>query len=101
MTFLTTRYRLARAPYPRELERLSQLTTQYGIRDVSIDGESLLVEYDASRLHEAEVLGFVRRVGIDVKPEREIPAGAVNYTGEFRDFAWPTSGLSPVNQSQK
>ena len=101
MTFLTTRYRLARNPSPKELERLSHLATHYGIRGVSIAGEDLLVEYDASRLHEAEVLGDVRRMGIDAKPENEIPAGSVNSGREFKDFAWPIAGISPANQSQK
>ena len=101
MTFLTTRYRLTRTLTSKELERLSRFSTEYGIRGVSIEGEELLVEYDASRLHEAEVLGRVRCLGIDVKPEQEIPAGSVDHTGEFKDFAWPTSGLSPVNQNLK
>jgi hypothetical protein len=101
MTFLTTRFRLARTLTAKELERLSHLSTQYGIRGVSIENDELLVEYDASRLHEAEVLAAVRRLGINVEPGQEIPAGAVNHTGEFRDFAWPVTGISPANQSQK
>ena len=101
MTFLTTRYTLARTLLPKDLERLRGLTTLYGIRGVSIEGETLVIEYDASRLHEAEVLGCVRGAGIAVKPEKKIPLGAIDHTGEFKDFAWPTTGLSPVNSSQK
>jgi hypothetical protein len=101
MTFLITRYPLVRSLTPKDLERLRGLTTHYGIRGVSIEGEALAVEYDASRMHEAEVLGCVRNAGIAVKPEREIPLGAIDHTGEFKDFAWPTTGLSPVNSSQK
>lgn len=101
MTFLTTRYPLARSLSPKDLERLRGLTTHYGIRGVSIEGYALVVEYDASRMHEAEVLGSVRRAGIAVKPEKEIPSGAIDHTGEFTDFAWPTTGLSPANQTQK
>lgn len=101
MTFLTTRYTLARTLLPKDLERLRGLTTHYGILGVSIEDDTLAVEYDASRLHEAEVLGCVRRTGIPVKPEKEIPAGAIDHTGEFKDFAWPTTGLSPANSTQK
>ena len=101
MTFLTTRYKLAHAPSTTDLERLRGLTTHYGIRGVSIEAGTLVVEYDASRMHEAEVLGCVRRAGIAAKPEKDIPSGAIDHTGEFKDFAWPTTGLSPVNANQK
>ncbi len=101
MTFLTARYPRAKSLTPKDLEGLRSLATHYGIRGVSIEGESLVVEYDASRLTEAAVLGCVRRAGINVKPEREIPFGAIDHTGEFKDFAWPTTGISPANQPQK
>ena len=101
MTFLTSRYELARSLSEKDLERLSGLTTHYGIRGVSIEGEKLAVEYDASRLHAAEVLACVRRAGINLKPDKVIPQGAIDHTGEFKDFAWPTAGLSPVNQTLK
>jgi hypothetical protein len=101
MTFLTARYSLASALSIKDIERLRGLTTQYGIRGVSIEGEMLVVEYDASRMHEAEALGCVRRAGVAVKSEKEIPSGAIDHTGEFKDFAWPTTGLSPVNANQK
>ena len=101
MTFLTTRYTLAGNLGTKELERLRGLATQYGIRGVSIEGECLLVEYDASRLTEAAALGCLRRAGINVKPGIEIPFGAVGHSGEFKDFAWPTTGITPANQPQK
>lgn len=101
MTFLTTRYKLTHTLSGADLERLRGLTTHYGIRGVSIEGEELAVEYDASRLHAAEVLACVRRAGIDLKPEKIIPQGAIDHRGEFKDFAWPTAGLSPVNQTLK
>ena len=98
MTFLTTRYHLQRNLTPKDFERLRSLSTIYGIRGISIDAQILWVEYDASRIHEAEVLAQVRRAGIAVEPEKPIPPGGVDYAGEFRDFAWPTEGLSPANQ---
>ena len=101
MTFLITRYSLAGSLTPKDFERLRGLATHYGIRGLSIEGETLAVEYDASRLHAAEVLGCVRRAGIAVKPEKEIPSGALDHTGEFKDFAWPTTGISPANQPPK
>jgi hypothetical protein len=73
----------------------------YGICRFSFKGENLVVEYDASRVHEAEVLAAVRRQGVSVQPEMPIPPGAFDSTGEFKDFAWPTTGVSPVNQQVK
>lgn len=100
MTFLNTRYLLAGPLSPRKLEGLARLSTVYGIRRLSLEGPVLLVEYDASRLHEAEVLAAVRSAGLKVSPEKPIPAGAFDYTGSFKDFAWSTRGLSPANQRQ-
>ena len=97
MTFLTTHYQLRRDLTPKDFERLHGLSTFYGIRGISIEHPYLLVEYDASRIHEAEVLACVRKAGIAVEPEKPIPPGGFDYTGEFRDFAWPTQGLSPAN----
>lgn len=101
MTFLTTRYHLMQPLTSKQLEALRQLSTVYGIRGLSLEGKGLIVDYDASRIHEAEVLAEVRRTGIAVEPRKPIPPGAFDYTGEFKDSAWPTSSLSPVNQSQK
>ena len=101
MTFLTTRYHLKRDLTPKDFERLDSLLTVYGIRGLSIEGQFLVLEYDASRFHEAEVLDEVRRAGIAVAPERPIPPGAFDYSGEFRDFAWPMQGLSPANRKAK
>ncbi len=101
MTFLHTRYRLARPLKSKELERLSRLSSEYGIRGLSIEDQDLLVEYDASRIHEAEVLAAIRKTAIAVEPLRPIPLGGFDYSGEFRDFAWPTQGVTPVNKKQK
>jgi hypothetical protein len=98
MTFLTTRYQLKRDLTPKDFERSHSLSTVYGIRGLSIEGPFLVLEYDASRIHEAEVLAKIRQAGIAVEPEKPISPGSFDYTGEFRDFAWPTLGLSPANQ---
>ncbi|HZP02770.1 MAG TPA: hypothetical protein VFD30_21150 [Terriglobia bacterium] len=101
MTFLTTRYRLARPLGTKDFERLSRLSTVYGIRGLDIQDQELSIEYDASRIHEAEVLAAVRGVGIPAQPQEPIPLGGFDHTGEFRDFAWPTTGVHPVNQKAK
>jgi hypothetical protein len=101
MTFLKTRYKVKRELTTADLEHLSQLSTDYGIRALSFDGQDLVVEYDASRIHEAEVLAKVRGTGVPVEPLQPIPPGGFDHTGEFRDFAWPTQGLSPANQKVK
>ncbi len=101
MTFLATRYHPTKPLAPRQLESLSQLSTVYGIRGLSFEGEDLVVEYDASRIHEAEVLAALRKAGINVTPPKPIPLGGFDYTGQFKDFAWPTRGLSPVNERAK
>jgi hypothetical protein len=98
MTFLDTRYRLARSLTTEELDRLSSLSTLYGIRALDFKGEDLVIEYDASRIHEAEVLAAVRRTGVPAAAEKPIPLGGFDHTGEFKDYAWPTSGVSPVNE---
>ena len=98
MTFLKTRYKLKKELAAADYDRLSRLSTVYGIRGLSFEGQDLIVEYDASRIHEAEVLVHVRHTGVPVEPLQPIPAGAFDHAGEFRDHAWPTQGLSPVNQ---
>ena len=98
MTSLKTKHRLTRSLTPRELERLNQFSTVYGIRGLSLGGPNLTIDYDATRLHEAALLAAVRATGLPVEPLQPIPPGAFGYKGEFRDFAWPTEGLSPANQ---
>ena len=101
MTFLKTRFMVKKELASKDLEHLSRLSTVYGIRGLSFEGQDLIVEYDASRIHEAEVLACVRGTGTAAEPPRPIPPGGFDYTGEFHDFAWPTQGLSPVNQKAK
>jgi hypothetical protein len=98
MTFLNTRYRLTRSLTPEELEKTARLSTVYGVRGIDFAGDDLMIEYDASRIHEAEVLAAVRQAGLPVEPPQPIPIGGFDHTGEFRDFAWPTTGLSPANE---
>ena len=80
---------------------MGRLSTLYGIRGLSVNEQELVLEYDASRMHEAEAIAAIRRAGIAVEPQQPIPSGAFDLRGEFKDFAWPTTGLSPANQPQK
>ena len=98
MTFLKTRFKLHKELSKTDYDRLSRLSTVYGIRGLDFEGRDLIVEYDASRLHEAEVLALVRNTGLPVEPPQPIPEGGFDGTGQFHDYAWPTQGLSPVNQ---
>jgi hypothetical protein len=101
MTFLKTRCAIKRELTPKDYDHLSRLSTVYGIRGLSFEGQDLVIEYDASRIHEAEVLAKVRCTGVPVDPLQPIPMGGFDRTGEFHDFAWPIQGLSPVNQKIK
>jgi hypothetical protein len=101
MTFLNTRYRVDRELTAPDYQNLSRLSTVYGIRGLSFENHNLIVEYDASRIHEAEVLAQVRCTGVPVDPFQPIPEGSFNYSGQFHDFAWPVEGLSPVNEKVK
>jgi hypothetical protein len=92
MTFLNTRYRLAHALTTKDYERLTTLSSLYGIRALDVQGEDLVVEYDASRLHEAEVLAALRRAGIPLIPQKPIPAGGFDCTGQFTVFSRPVRG---------
>jgi hypothetical protein len=98
MTFLETRFHLTRALDERDLNSFGRLSAVYGIRGLAIDGNDLVVDYDASRIHEAEALAAARRFGLPVAPLAPIPSGAFDYAGEFKDFAWPVTGLSPANK---
>ncbi len=101
MTFLKTRFILKKEPADTDMARATRLYTVYGIRDFQVRGQELIIEYDASRIHEAEVLAQVRASGFSVAPLQPIAPGGFDYTGEFRDYVWPTQGLSPVNQKAK
>ncbi len=101
MTFLKTRLKLKRGLTPKDFRVFPLLSTVYGIRGLSLDNQVLVVEYDASRIHEAEVVAHVRSAGIPVEPETPIPPGSFDSTGEFKDFPWPITGLSPANQKAK
>jgi hypothetical protein len=79
----------------KDYERLTTVLTVYGIRALDVQGEDLVVEYDASRLHEAEVLAALRRAGIRLVPQKPVPAGGFDYTGEFQGLFKADRGAEP------
>ena len=52
---------------PRQLRAMYRVREVYGIRRLSLDEirHSILVEYDASRLHPADVRVLLRSAGLD------------------------------------
>ena len=64
MTTVEIRIKLQRTLEVSEVEGLGRLSTVYGIRKMRADGQELLVEFDATRMNEAEVLSLVRGAGL-------------------------------------
>ncbi len=64
MTTVEIRIKLQRTLELSEVEGLGRLSTVYGIRKMRADGQELLVEFDATRMNEAEVLSLVRGAGL-------------------------------------
>ena len=64
MTTVEIRIKLQRTLELSEVEGLGRLSTVYGIRKMRADGQELLVEVDATRMNEAEVLSLVRGAGL-------------------------------------
>lgn len=68
MTKVQIRFRLQKPLDDAMLERLSDTSALYGIQKIKLDPslESLMVEYDASRLRPAEVESALTAAGIPV-----------------------------------
>lgn len=64
MTTVETHLKIGRHLNTEELDRLANLSSVYGIRKISAEGGQLMVEFDATRLSEAEVISLIRGVGI-------------------------------------
>ena len=64
MTAVEIKIKLQRTLELAEVESLSRLSTVYGIRRMRADGQELLIEFDATRMNEAEVLALVRGAGL-------------------------------------
>jgi len=70
MTRVQVRFRLRRPLNDEMLGRLSAAHAIYGIQKVKVaaDLESLMVEYDATRLRPAEVAAALAGAGIPAEP---------------------------------
>lgn len=71
MTTLDVLFRYERHPSEAAMVALGNLSEVYGIRRIQIKEEwqTILVEYDATRLNKAIVEQLLRRTGIDIVEE--------------------------------
>ena len=69
MTAVEVVFRYGMPPGEREMNALGQVSDVYGIRRVQFNeqGQSIRVEYDATRLSEATVENLLRKAGFDVR----------------------------------
>ena len=69
MTQLDVIFRYSTPPGENELRALTYARDVYGIRKIEFDEDqqTVLVEYDASRLNEAAVAAILRRAGMDLR----------------------------------
>ena len=74
MTAVDVYFSYGQTPGDAGLRAVDGMREVYGIRRVTFDEKqrTVRVEYDASRLTEAVVLGLLRRAGIDVR-DRAVP----------------------------
>jgi hypothetical protein len=70
MTKVQIRFHLPKPPDDEALVRLSNATVLYGIQKVKLSDamDSMMVEYDATRLKPAEVEAAIEAFGIPVEP---------------------------------
>ena len=71
MTTVDILYRCIERPTERQALALANARDVYGIRRISFDhpAQTLLVEYDATRLNAATVTQLVRRAGVQIAEE--------------------------------
>ena len=71
MTFLTALFPYEGPLHEREMRALDDVRDVYGIRILSIDEKKqrILVEYDASRLLQGDILFMLRNAGIRVQDD--------------------------------
>lgn len=68
MTRIQKHFRLRQPLDDAALQKLSDASVIYGIQKVKLGDESLMVEYDATRMRPAEVESALARAGIAVEP---------------------------------
>jgi len=68
MTPTDLAYRYGRTPGMAEMRAINTMSEVYGIRKISFDeaGNTVRVEFDASRMNEENVAALLRRAGLDL-----------------------------------
>ena len=74
MTPVDVVFRYGRTPGPLEVQAINTMRAVYGIRRVHFDenDHTIRVEFDASRLTEAEVATLLRYAGVELKEKAEL-----------------------------
>ena len=74
MTLLDVVFRYGTPPGEREMWALNNAWEVYGVRKIKLDENerTIRVEYDATRLTDAEIAGILRRAGIDLREKIQL-----------------------------
>ena len=74
MTAVDVCFRYGVPPGEQELRALNSAREVYGIRKMTFEeGDKIVrVEFDATRLHEAEVANILRQAGLDLKEKVQL-----------------------------
>ena len=69
MTLLDVVFKYGTPPGEHEMLALNNAWEVYGVRKIRFDEKehTIRVEYDATRLNDAEIAGLLRRAGIDLR----------------------------------
>ncbi len=74
MTAVDVCFRYGVAPGEQEMRALNSAREIYGIRKMTFEEKEKIVrvEFDATRLHEAEIANILRRAGLDLKEKVQL-----------------------------
>ena len=74
MTLLDVAFRYGTPPREREMWALNDAREVYGVRKIKLDEgqQTVLVEYDATRLNDGEIAAILRRAGIDLREKVQL-----------------------------
>lgn len=69
MTLLDVVFKYGKPPGERQMAALSNAFEVYGVRKIKFNeaGQTVRVEYDATRLNDNEIGAILRRAGIDLR----------------------------------
>lgn len=74
MTLLDVVFRYGKPPGEKQMWALNSAFEVYGVRKIKFDekGQTVRVEYDATRLNDEEIGGILRRAGIDLRDKVQL-----------------------------